>query len=78
MSLCWYFRKFTVSVATPPDANMHICAGSSVYAAQTTRRYCYLQTVCFFRRFIKKHLRELFLVQTWPSHLQDLLRSAKG
>ncbi|KAF5772099.1 hypothetical protein HanXRQr2_Chr13g0572751 [Helianthus annuus] len=48
MSLCWYFRKFIVSVATPPDGNMHICAGSSVYAAQTTRRYCYLQTVCFF------------------------------
>ncbi|MFS7937688.1 hypothetical protein Hanom_Chr05g00430641 [Helianthus anomalus] len=25
-----------------------LCAGSSVCAAQTTRRHCHAQTVCFF------------------------------
>ncbi|MFS7988203.1 hypothetical protein Hanom_Chr11g01031911 [Helianthus anomalus] len=41
-----------------------ICARSSICVAQTS----YLQTVCFFDGVIKKRLRELFLVQTWPNH----------
>ncbi|MFS7916447.1 hypothetical protein Hanom_Chr02g00177211 [Helianthus anomalus] len=52
----------------------NICAGSYVYVAQTTRRHCHLQTVCFFEDIsLKTSVRALI-----GAHLaQPLLRSSK-